>query len=118
SGNYRLGFDVGSDAKRIWGVNTANFRGIDLGLKLKSEAPYLFKGAYFMVLAELFRFVTRFSGQTACRSEPCGTTQTNTPDLWEPWPFEGELANVTGGLKKPVHDNYLRLVAGFGFELK
>ena len=115
SGGARIGLDVGNQAQAIWGVESEAKTGFVLALDFRSEAPYLFKGAFFSLNLQFFQFRSRFRGQTACREQNCGGANTNTPDLWEPWPFENNQDNVTGGIRQTVKDTYFRLGFAFGY---
>jgi hypothetical protein len=111
--DYRFGLDVGTDAKKVWGVLTSDMSGLLLAIDLRSDAPYIYPGVHFGLTVELFRFTTTYQGQTACLQAGCDA---NT-DPWEPWPFVGSEENVTGGIAEPVDDDYLRLslVVGYSF---
>jgi len=121
--NYRPGL-TNPDANLVWGVDTKASRGFAVGLNIRSEAPYLFDGAFLFAGGEWFRFTTRFAGQAGC-GQPGGNCpradvpeyQNNTP--WETFPEEqreGEATGkVTGGPQAPVNDTYIRIQLGLGW---
>lgn len=117
----RFGLSLGDGARRIWGTQTKAGHGVLLGMELRSEAPYLFRGAYWTFNTQFFGYFTKFRGQTACRSGNCPPTANNNPDLWEPWPYEGtdtEKILPGGGIKGTVKDLYLRFNFGFGYAFR
>ncbi len=114
-GAYRQGLSVGTDALQIWGTETSGFTGFDFNIELRSDAPYLGDGVYYGLRVDVFQFRTLFKGQAVCLVPGGACTGT---DPWEPWPYDGEVTNVTGGFQTAVPDNYLRtsLVLGYRFD--
>ncbi len=120
-GGGRLGLVAGSDMREVWGTETPPSNGFSVGLELRSEAPYLFDGAFFALAVQYFQFSTKFRGQTACRTGNCGDSQTNTPELWEPWPFEPgneDVLSPGGGVLETLKDSYVRFGVSFGYLLR
>ncbi|MCB9636061.1 MAG: hypothetical protein H6721_28450 [Sandaracinus sp.] len=106
---YRVGLDVGVDAKRIWGADTGRPTGLLVGGELRHEMTWLADGVFAALTVEWFRFTTIFRGQTSCASgADCADYE-----LWEPWPETDGV--VDGGIRDPVDDDYLRLSLQIGW---
>lgn len=114
---YRLGLGIGDDAREVWGADTTDSAGFILGLDLRSEAPYIGDGFFMGATVEYFRFSTTFRGQTAC-VDAGADGECRVDDPWEPWPFSGDIDNVTGGIQEPVGDGYWRLSLAFGYSMR
>jgi hypothetical protein len=106
---YRVGLDVGADARRIWGASTGRPSGLQVGAELRHEMTWLADGAFVAIGVEWFRFTTVFRGQTACRAG----SECAEYELWEPWPETGDI--VDGGIRDPLDDDYLRLTLNIGW---
>lgn len=105
---YRVGLDVGTDAKRIWGADTGRPSGIEAAAELRHEMTYLADGMFAAISVEWFRFTTVFRGQTSCDRADCAEYE-----LWEPWPDRDGV--VEGGIRDPLDDDYLRLSLQIGW---
>ncbi len=106
---YRVGLDVGADARRIWGAETGRPSGLQLGAEVRHEMIWLADGMFATLALEWFRFTTVFRGQTACAAG----AECADYEPWEPWPEADGI--VDGGLRDPVNDDYLRLVLQIGW---
>ena len=106
---YRPTFDVGDDARRIWGVQTTGARGFVVGGDLIHPMKWAHEDVYAMLSVEYFRFSTRFRGPTACR-EPDSMNLCDPSELWEPW-----YEDNGPGFTESLHDNYLRLGLTIGY---
>lgn len=106
---YRVGLDVGADARRIWGASTGRPSGLQVGAELRHEMTWLADGAFLAIGVEWFRFTTVFRGQTACQAG----SECAEYELWEPWPETGDI--VDGGIRDPLDDDYLRLTLNIGW---
>jgi hypothetical protein len=108
----RPGLGLGADQKRVWGTGTSGAFGWQLGLDVRSEAPYIVRGLYFALAVQYFSFSTAYSGQTACVSEPCtpwtSDWRTRGPGTaWQPL-----------RLPEPVGDGYLRVALSLGYAFR
>ena len=117
---YRLGTQIGADAKDIWGQETYSVRGMRMSGELRTEMPYVAPGMYAGLGVEFFRFETLFRGQTGCLSPDAGGG-CPANELWEPWPtLPSSISGapqVSGGLRDAVKDSYIRinLTVGYAF---
>jgi len=116
---YRLGLDVGTDAKRIWGATTSSMSGLMVGVDLRHEMTYLTEGVFAQLSLDWFRFTTTFTGQPTCRVPPTDGGVCPELDLWEPWPSDdGTTVRPGTGVPDPVNDSYLRLGVSIGYALR
>ncbi len=106
---YEIGVSVGSDAQKIWGVETSGFDGIQIGAELTHHMDYLAEGLFFRLRYQYLRNRTDFSGQTVCAEAGC-----LPGELWEQWPSSED--QVTGGLQEPALDIYMRIGILLGYE--
>lgn len=121
----RFGVSMGQDMRDIWGVDSQPGNALIGGLRLRSQAPYLFRGAYFAFHLQLLRFVTEFKGQTRCQSDDAAACDEasagNFPIDWEPWPYPAGDPNAVsegGGIRGKVADLYIRWSIGFGYAFR
>lgn len=116
----RIGLALGADARRIWGTRSKAGQGFLGGIEIRSEAPYLWRGAFMSLNAQFFGYLANMRGQTACRQGDCSNLNTNTPELWEPWPYDGTPENLLpgGGIDGKVKDFYLRWNFSFGYAFR
>jgi hypothetical protein len=119
--HYRLGTQIGADARAIWGQETYSIRGVRISGELRTEMPYIAPGMYMGLGAEFFRFQTVFRGQTACAS-PDASGGCAPDALWEPWPTlpdgSSGVPRVSGGLRDAVQDSYFRVTLTLGYAFR
>jgi hypothetical protein len=130
---YRIGMNQ-PDTYFVWGGATTGANatqpltgpssGYLFGLEVRSEAPYLFEGAFISLLFDYFAFSTTFRGQAGCapgvNCEAGGQADWDNNNPWEIWPTDqnGVVAPGIGGIQSTVSDNYMRLGLAIGFMLR
>ncbi len=121
---YRMGlglFQSSPDGNAIWGDQTDPATGIKLGIDMTSDAPYLFRGAYWYLGVDWFRFTTNFRGQSACvgPNNCSGYDDQNNPNHWEIFPQQtGSQGQIIGGPVDPTTDIYIRVQLGLGWRFQ
>lgn len=115
---------------------TSGAQGYVLGASIRSEAPYLFDGAFWTLGFEWMRYSTLFRGQSRAAQSTvisCSTgeedpsaTDADNCSRWEVWPVAGETGDKQvdptnfdpskrGGIANPVNDDFIRVNLSLGW---
>lgn len=101
---YRLGLDIGADARAVFGRDTGVADGMDLGVSFRSEAPYVVRGFWFGLDLDFIGYSMRFRGAPRCIVAPGCMSSTG------PW----EALTVPDR----VGDAYVRMTVQVGYAFR